>query len=52
MIMPNPVISVVVPIYNGAPYLRQSLESVIGQTFKDFEVNLIKAVKSAVSTSN
>lgn len=41
MIMPNPPITVVVPTYNGAPYLRQALESVIGQTFKDFEVIVI-----------
>ena len=34
-------LSVIVPIYNTAPYLRKTLDSLANQTFKDFEVLLI-----------
>ena len=29
------VISIVMPVYNGEKYLRQSIASVVNQTFKD-----------------
>jgi len=32
-----PKVSVVMPVYNGERFLRQSLESVFAQTFQDFE---------------
>ncbi len=34
-------ISIIIPIYNVAPYLSKSLNSVISQTYKDYEVILI-----------
>jgi glycosyltransferase involved in cell wall biosynthesis len=36
--MPSPIISVVIPVYNAAPYLEQCIRSVLGQTFRDLEV--------------
>jgi glycosyltransferase involved in cell wall biosynthesis len=33
-----PKVSVIVPNYNHAPYLRQRLDSIINQTFRDFEL--------------
>ena len=39
--MPSPVVSVIVPNYNHAPYLRQRIDSVLGQTFQDFELILL-----------
>lgn len=33
-----PQISVIMPVYNVAPYLPQCMESVINQTWKDFEL--------------
>lgn len=33
----DPIISVVVPVYNVEPYLRDCLESVLAQTLPDFE---------------
>jgi O-antigen biosynthesis protein len=33
-----PRVSVIVPNYNHAPYLRQRLDSIVKQTFRDFEV--------------
>jgi glycosyltransferase involved in cell wall biosynthesis len=37
----QPAISVIVPIYNVEKYLRQCLDSIIGQTLKDLEIILI-----------
>ena len=35
------VISVIVPVYNVEPYLRKCIESVLEQTFKEFELILV-----------
>ncbi len=32
-----PAVSVVMPVYNGEKYLKEAIESVLGQTFRDFE---------------
>ena len=37
----TPKVSVIVPNYNHARYLRQRIESVLGQTYRDFEVILL-----------
>jgi glycosyltransferase involved in cell wall biosynthesis len=36
-----PAVSVVMPVHNGEPYLREAVESVLGQTFGDFEFIII-----------
>jgi glycosyltransferase involved in cell wall biosynthesis len=36
-----PTVSVIVPNYNHANFLRQRIESVLGQTYQDFEVILL-----------
>jgi len=36
-----PIVSVVVPNYNHARYLRQRIDSVMGQTYQDFEAILL-----------
>ncbi len=36
--MPPPAVSVLLPVYNGAAYLRQSLQSVLAQSWPDFEL--------------
>jgi glycosyltransferase involved in cell wall biosynthesis len=33
-----PTVSVLVKSYNHAPYVRQTIESVLGQSFQDFEI--------------
>jgi glycosyltransferase involved in cell wall biosynthesis len=33
----SPQVSVVMPVHNGLPYLDAAVESILGQTFKDFE---------------
>ena len=39
--MNQPVISVIVPIYNTEQYLRQCIDSILGQTYRDLEVILV-----------
>lgn len=38
---PRPVVSVVIPAYNAAPYIRESLASVFAQTFTSYEVIVV-----------
>ena len=33
-----PKVSIVIPVYNSAKYLKQCLDSLIAQTLEDFEV--------------
>jgi glycosyltransferase involved in cell wall biosynthesis len=37
----DPKISVVIPCYNQAQYLKRSVESVVRQTFKDYEIIIV-----------
>ena len=37
----DPYISVVMSVYNGIPYLRESIESILNQTYSDFEFIII-----------
>ena len=36
-----PHVSVIVPNYNHAPYLKQRIDSILGQTYQDFELILL-----------
>ena len=36
-----PLVSVIVPVYNGERFLRAALDSALAQTFKDFEVIVV-----------
>ena len=37
----KPTVSVIMPVYNGEEYLREAIDSVLNQTYKDFEFILI-----------
>ncbi|MCI8550027.1 MAG: glycosyltransferase family 2 protein [Lachnospiraceae bacterium] len=37
----SPAVSVIVPVYNVSPWLDECMESVVNQTFSDFEVILV-----------
>ena len=39
--MREPAISVIVPIYNGRKHIRICMESLLGQSFKDYEIILV-----------
>ena len=37
----NPKVSIVIPVYNGSNYLREAIDSALGQTYKNIEVIVI-----------
>ena len=37
----HPKISVIIPLYNKAPYIKRTLDSVLNQTMQDFEVIVV-----------
>jgi glycosyltransferase involved in cell wall biosynthesis len=37
----TPAVSVLIPVYNGQRYLAAAIESVLGQSFRDFEVLVV-----------
>lgn len=39
--MTSPAVSVVVPVFNGERFLRESIISVLGQTFSNFEIIVV-----------
>jgi len=38
MISTEPIVSVIIPVYNSEPFLRQCLDSIINQTLRDIEI--------------
>lgn len=36
--MTNPLVSILMPVYKTAPYLKEAMDSILSQTFKDFEL--------------
>ena len=36
--MTNPRVSILMPVYNVAPFLREAMDSILTQTFQDFEL--------------
>ena len=41
IVMNNPLISVIVPIYNGEKYLKECVDSIINQSYKNLEILLV-----------
>ena len=39
--MNNPAISIIIPVYNAENYLRRCIDSVLSQSFTDFELILV-----------
>lgn len=39
--MNKPMISVIMPVFNCAKYIQQTIDSILSQTFKDFEVIIV-----------
>lgn len=37
----SPRVSVIMPVYNAMPYLREAIESILNQTFRDFEFIIV-----------
>ena len=38
------LVSVIIPVYNAAPFLKDSIESVINQTYSNIEIIYINVV--------
>ena len=36
-----PVVSVILPVYNSERFLREAIDSILNQTFRDFELLII-----------
>lgn len=41
MILPPPLVSIIVPVYNAEKYLHRCIDSILAQTFTDWELLLI-----------
>ena len=39
--MNSPIVSVILPVYNGDNYLRCAIESVLSQSFQDYELIVV-----------
>lgn len=37
----NPLVSIIIPVYNGADYMREAIDSALAQTYKNIEVIVI-----------
>lgn len=37
----NPLVSIVVPVYNGANYMREAIDSALAQTYKNVEIIVV-----------
>ena len=39
--MQDPLISVIIPVYNVAPYLREAVDSAVNQTYRNLEIIMV-----------
>ena len=37
----NPLVSIIIPVYNVEPYLEHCLESIINQTYKNLQIIIV-----------
>ncbi len=44
--MKNPSFTIVIPVYNGGDYLKSCIESVLAQTFGDFQVEILESLST------
>lgn len=41
MISKNPKVSIIIPVYNGADYLREAIDSALSQTYENLEIIVV-----------
>ena len=39
--IPDPKVSIIIPVYNGSNYLREAIDSALGQSYKNIEVIVV-----------
>lgn len=39
--MANPLVSIIIPVYNGEKYLAEAIESILSQTYRPFEIIIV-----------
>ena len=39
--MKEPLVSIIIPVYNGSNYMRQAIDSALAQTYKNTEVIVV-----------
>ena len=37
----NPLVSIVIPVYNGANYMREAIDSALAQTYNNIEIIVV-----------
>jgi len=50
LVVESPQISVVMPVHNALPYLDAAVESILGQTFRNFEFVILDDASTDGST--
>ena len=43
---PSPKVSVIMPVYNSEKYLAEAIDSILAQTFQDFEIVAVYDISS------
>ena len=42
----NPLVSIVIPVYNGSDYLNPAIDSALEQTYKNIEIIVVNDVSN------